>query len=98
MLELVFAMFVALIWQIVREAIRVGIRKTRAPMPEPLCGGCFYAHMQHGAKGQLAISCTYGGFVRPMKLDVLYCTDYRSRNSPVRNGVIGFVREIAPAE
>jgi hypothetical protein len=45
-----------------------------------------------------AISCTYGGGVRPMKLDVLYCTDYRARDAPLRPSVIGFVYEIASAE
>jgi hypothetical protein len=39
-----------------------------------------------------------GGGVRPMKLDVLYCTDYRARNAPLRPGVIGFVYEIASTE
>ena len=33
-----------------------------------------------------------------MKLDVLYCTDYRARDAPLRPGVIGFVYEIAPTE
>jgi hypothetical protein len=33
-----------------------------------------------------------------MKLDVLYCTDYRARDLPLRAGVIGFVHEIAPAD
>ncbi len=33
-----------------------------------------------------------------MKLDVLYCTDYRARDLPLRDAVIGFVHEIAPAE
>jgi hypothetical protein len=33
-----------------------------------------------------------------MKLDVLYCTDYRARNVPMRAGAIGFVNKIASAE
>jgi hypothetical protein len=53
--------------------------------------------VQYGANARRAISCTYGGGVRPMKLDVLYCTDYQDRNLPTRTRVIGFVREIAPA-
>ena len=80
------------------EAIRMQMRKDRAAKPEPLCADCFYAHVQYGANARRTISCTYGGYVRPMKLDVLYCTDYRARNLPLRAGVIGFVREIAPAE
>jgi hypothetical protein len=54
---------------------------------------CRAARMQ-----KRAISCTYGGAARPMKLDVLYCTDYQSRNRPVRPRAIGFVREVAPAD
>ena len=33
-----------------------------------------------------------------MKLGVPYCTDYRARTLPFRNGAIGFVREIASVE
>jgi len=33
-----------------------------------------------------------------MKLDVLYCTDYQTRNVSARSRVVGFVREIVPAE
>jgi len=98
MLELIFAMFFWLVWQITRESIRAGIRKMYAPKPKPLCADCFYAHVQYGAKAERAISCTFGGFVRPMKLDVMYCTDYRTRTLPFRNGSIGFVCEIAPVE
>jgi hypothetical protein len=43
------------------------------------------------------ISCTFGGGVRPLKIDVLYCNDYQSRCVPAR-AAIGFVRSIAPAE
>jgi hypothetical protein len=98
MTELIFAMVVALIWQAIRAGIPVCIRKMRAPKPQPLCADCFHAHVQYAANARQAISCTYGGAVRPMKLDVLYCTDYRARDLPLRAGVIGFVREIAPAE
>jgi hypothetical protein len=97
MFDIVFTVFVALAWQIVRESIRAGIRKIRVPKPQPLCADCFYAHVQYAANARRAISCTYGGAVRPMKLDVLYCTDYRARTLPFRSGV-GFVREIAPAK
>ena len=48
--------------------------------------------------GRRVISCGYGGAVHPMKLDVLYCTGYCPRNAPTRGSVIGFVREVAPAE
>ena len=80
------------------EAIRVFRKKDRAAKPEPLCVGCLHAHVQYAANARRAISCTYGGAVRPMKLDVLYCTDYETRNAPARRRIVGFVREIVPAE
>ena len=97
MLELVSAVLLALIWQTIRECIRAGIRKMRAPKPQPICADCFYAHVQYTVNARHVISCTYSGALRPMKLDVLYCTDYRTRNMP-RPAVVGFVREIAPTE
>ena len=88
----------ALFFNIALKAIRECIAKTRKTKPAPLCADCFFAHMQYAANARRAISCTFGGPVRPMKLDVLYCTDYRSRDLPLRDGVIGFVHEIAPVE
>lgn len=96
--ELVFAMVVALVWQIIRAGVGACIRKMRAPKRVPLCADCLHAHVQYATNGQRAISCTYGGLVRPMKLNVLYCTDYRNRDLPLRASAIGFVREIAPAD
>jgi hypothetical protein len=98
MLELVFAMVVASVWQIIRAGVGACIRKMRAPKPVPLCADCLHAHMQYATNARHVISCTYGGAVRPMKLDVLYCTDYRNRDLPLRASAIGFVREIAPVE
>ena len=72
-------------------------RRARAVKAKALCNECTFAHIQFGACGRRAISCTFGGGVRPMKLDVLHCTDYRPRTAPIRPA-IGFVREIAPAE
>jgi hypothetical protein len=91
------AVFV-LLFKFIAEVVRVIVRKMREVKPEPLCAECFFAHVQYGANARRSISCTYGGEVRPMKLDVLYCTDYRARNVPLRPGVIGFVREITPGE
>lgn len=96
--ELIFAMAVALVSQAIRVGVGACISRARAPSPQPLCTDCFNAHVQYAANGQRAISCTYGGLVRPMTLDVLYCTDYRARNLPLRSGSIGFVREIGAAE
>ena len=62
-----------------------------------LCSKCAYAHIQFGACGRRAISCTFGGGIRPLTLDVLYCTDYRARYGAPRPAM-GFVRQIAPAE
>ena len=80
------------------EAIRVFRKKDRAAKPEPLCVGCLHAHVQYATNARRAISCTYGGAVRPMKLDVLYCTDYQARNVSARSHVVGFVREVVPAD
>jgi hypothetical protein len=62
------------------------------------CVGCLHAHVQYATNARRAISCAYGGSVRPMKLDVLYCTDYQARNLSARSHVVGFVREIVPAD
>lgn len=98
MMELIFAMVVAFVWQMIRAGVGGCIHRMHAPKSVSLCGDCLYAHVQYATNGQRAISCTFGGAVRPMKLDVLYCTDYRNRNLPVRASAIGFVREIAPVE
>jgi hypothetical protein len=87
-----------LLFKTVFEAVRVFRDNGRKVRPEPLCTACFHAHVQYAANAQRAISCAYGGAVRPMKLDVLYCTDYQARSLPMRPRAIGFVREIARAE
>jgi hypothetical protein len=87
----------AMLLKAVIEGTRACVRKPPAAQAAPLCAECAFAHVQYGANARRAISCTYGGGVRPMKLDVLYCTDYQDRNLPMRTRVIGFVREIAPA-
>jgi hypothetical protein len=85
------------IFAMLLKAVVEGVRKPREAEPAPLCADCVFAHVQYGANARRAISCTYGGGVRHMKLDVLYCTDYQNRNLPTRTRVIGFVPEIAPA-
>jgi hypothetical protein len=74
------------------------VRKAREPKPEPLCTRCVFAHMQYAANGKRAISCTFGGVVRPMTLDVMYCTDYRDRYAPVRLVAVGFAGAMQDAE
>ena len=91
-------LFIFMFFKVVFETVRVFRDKAREVKPEPLCTGCLNAHVQYSANGRRAISCAYGGALRPMKLDVLYCTDYQARNLPVHPRAIGFVREIFPAE
>jgi hypothetical protein len=80
------------------ETVRIFRKKNHAANPDPLCVSCLHAHVQYAANARRAISCAYGGAVRPMKLDVLYCTDYQTRNVSARCRVVGFVPEIIPAE
>jgi hypothetical protein len=79
---------------IVVYAIVVGVlrlmRQARRKRPRGLCAGCTFVHMQYGATGRNAVFCRFGGGVRVVKLDVLYCTDYRDRNEPPRLVKIGF--------
>jgi hypothetical protein len=91
------AIFV-LIFKFVVEVVRALVRKAREVKPQPLCVDCLHAHVRYAASARRAISCGFGGAMRPMNLDVLYCTDYCARDTPPRAGMIGFVREIAPAE
>lgn len=79
------------------EAVQAVTRMRRAAKPKPLCTECAFAHIQYGACGRRAISCTFGGGVRSLKIDVLYCTDYQARMRPARPA-IGFVGSIASAE
>ena len=90
-------LIITLLCRIAVDAVRA-IRKRQGNKPAPLCAGCSYAHVQYAANARRAISCTYSGGVRQMKLDVLYCTDYRDRDVPLRARVIRFVYEIEPAE
>jgi hypothetical protein len=80
--------------------VRIGAavtRKRREPKPAPLCATCSFAHMQYAVSGKRVVSCTFGGAVRPIMIDVMYCTDYRDRSAPVRAPVVGFVRELSEA-
>ena len=83
-------------WAIVIALARlVRYVRTKPPRREQrgLCARCAFVHMQYGATGRNAVFCTFGGGVREVKLDVLYCTDYRNRNTPPRLRV-GFAPEI----
>ncbi len=59
--------------------------------PVSVCESCSYSHIQYSTKGRRTTSCTYGGRVRPIKVDVLYCTDYNSKTAEVRESRIGYV-------
>jgi hypothetical protein len=76
-----------------RGSDSLGLRKTRPVKRQPLCAGCSNAHVQYGAEGRRAISCAFGGMVRPVTLDVLYCTDYRDRKVKTPIVRIGFAPE-----
>ena len=74
------------------RAIRavVAIRERPKAPSQSLCIDCSFAHVQFAINGKRAISCTFGGGVRPVTLDVLYCTDYCNRNTQKRAVTIGF--------
>lgn len=76
------------------RGVKDAIKRTRENQPRRLCADCSFVHMQYGATGRNAVFCTFGGGVRKVKLDVLYCTDYRDRNAVPRLVRIGFAPEI----
>jgi hypothetical protein len=75
-------------------AILRTLKRMRTKRPRSLCADCAFVHMQYGATGRNAVFCTFGGGVRLVTLDVLYCTDYSNRNTQIRPTRIGFVAEI----
>jgi hypothetical protein len=72
-------------------------RQACAPKPRPLCIDCVHAHVQYAVTGQRAIACTFAGTVRPVLLEVMYCTDYRDRSATPRLVSIGFAHSVADA-
>jgi hypothetical protein len=97
-MELFTAMVAILAIKAVVAFVRLLRQNASSTKPESLCAFCSFAHVQYGANGSRAISCTFGGGVRAMKLDVLYCTDYSSRNTPARVVRLGFVNSIEPVD
>ena len=77
------------------RALRERVRK---PRPQPLCEQCSCAHMQYASSGRAAIFCTFGGGVRPVKVDVMYCADFSQRGVVLRRAHIGFVLPILDSE
>ena len=88
--EIVFWMVVIALARLVRYLRTKPSRRTQ----RRLCADCAFVHMQYGATGRNAVFCTFGGGVREVKLDVLYCTDYRDRNAPPRLVRVGFAPEV----
>jgi hypothetical protein len=86
------------LFYLIAIAVLRAVNRKRAKKPRGLCAGCSFAHIQYGANAKTATFCTFGGGVRAVALDVLYCTDYRDRNLAPRIVPIGFVREIANIE
>jgi hypothetical protein len=80
------------------EAVCKQWRQARAPKPRSLCTDCSHAHVQYAVNGRRAIAYTFAGGIRPVLLDVVYCTDYRDRNAAPRLVSIGFAHEVADAE
>jgi hypothetical protein len=83
---------------VVLFAFMRALRRKHATAPRGLCAGCAFVHMQYAVSGRNAVFCTFGGGVRAVQIDVMYCTDYRDRSAPPRVVSVGFVREIAPVE
>jgi hypothetical protein len=91
-------MIFILFCKLMAEIVRAVLQKVRTEKPDPICAECVFAHMQYTNKGKRAISCTYGGRVRAMTLDVLYCTDFRNRAIVVPVRIIGFARDVVECE
>jgi hypothetical protein len=75
---------------------RIGVgavRKCRQPKRAPMCATCSFAHMQYANSRKRTISCTFAGGLRPITIDVMYCTDYSDRSKPARIPIVGFVSE-----
>ena len=91
------ALFLVLIVRLI-EALCKQMREARAARPRPLCTDCVHAHVQYAVNGRRAIACTFAGTVRPVELDVMYCTDYRDRSTAPRLVQIGFARPIGNSD
>ena len=74
------------------------VRQKREPKPAPVCADCSFVHMQYAMNGKRVISCTFAGTLRPITINVMYCTDYRDRNAPPRVALVGFGRSLPDAD
>ena len=91
------ALLLVLIVRLV-EVVAKSLQQARVPKPRPLCTDCSHAHVQYAVNGRRAIACAFAGAVRPVLLDVMYCTDYRDRNAAPRLVSIGFSHEVVDAD
>ena len=91
------ALFLVLILRLIVEVAKA-MRARKANRPRRLCTDCTHAHVQYAVNGRRAIACTFAGAVRPVQMDVMYCTDYRDRNAAPRLVQIGFAPPIAAVE
>ena len=82
-------MFGVVLYLILFAVIRT-VRRTRTLKPRGLCSECAFVHMQYGMNGRNAVFCTFGAVVRPVQIDVMYCTDYCDRGTTPRLVQIGF--------
>ena len=89
-------MYGIVLYLVVIAVVRA-IRDKRLPRTRSLCASCCFVHMQYAANGRNAVFCTFGGVVRPVQIDVMYCTDFRDRNATVRIVRLGFVPSTAEA-
>ena len=90
---IVYVIVISMLRSVFRAVKEIRVRRRQ----RGLCPGCAFVHMQYGATGRNAVFCTFGGGVRAVKLDVLYCTDYRDRNARPRLVRVGFVPEVQDA-
>ena len=88
-------LFYLLLVNILIRAAAGLVRTRREPKPDSLCATCVFVHMQYAVNGKRATSCTFGGGLRPITIDVMYCTDYRDRCARPRVTLVGFAREPA---
>lgn len=90
------ALFLVLIVRVIVE-IANAARTRKANKPRPLCTDCTYAHVQDAVNGRRTIACTFAGTLRPVQIDVMYCTDYHDRTAVPRLVAIGFARQVSDA-
>ena len=51
-----------------------------------------HAHVEYAVNGRREIACRFAGAVRPVQIDVIYCTDSGDRNAAPRLVQIRFAR------